>query len=281
MKAKLYIVTYDSPFHINKTLDSLFLSNLPTDLEINIINNHTNFALFDHNWDKLNEFGKYKIHHNTLQANESTGYLQRNWNQAITSGFKSLNNPDCDLVVCCQDDTGFHTDWFRNLVDLHRSGLHFIATGIGDNFCSHTPHGIKTIGLWDERFGAMHWYEHDYFLRVSSWLGNGAAIQDGDKRNGSDRGHGQLYYIQPERVENITYTVEKESSKSSHKQAGISFEPFSRKLFIAKWGYEPEDERTWCQNNMGNKLVPQIQTPILYPWFEKDIDDLQEKGYLI
>lgn len=141
----MYILTYDSEYHINDSLNQIFTYGLDDDIELNIINNHTNLQISEQNKKKLEDFGNYKILHNVMQSDTSWGYTTRNWNQALILGFKSLNNPDCDVVICAQDDTLYNDNWLRNLKARHEEGLEFISAGLGDCFCSYTPEAVKAI----------------------------------------------------------------------------------------------------------------------------------------
>lgn len=273
MKIKLYILTYDNEHHINDNLNSLFSSNLKPYVEINIINNHSNFKISPENWDKLNAFGNYKILHNVMQCDESWGYTTRNWNQAFTLGFKDLNNPDCDFVVCAQDDCNYHFDWVTILQQRHSDGLEFIACGVGDTLCSYTPQAIKTVGMWDERFSFLCWSEHDYFLRASSWLGYKCAIED--------RTHRNLYTFNDGLAKGIAWKpLEDEKKGILRNIRQTTSNKIAVNLFTKKWGADPDDMSTACFNNIDNKRIPLIPSFIYYPHFEKDIDNLSEKGYI-
>jgi len=112
MKTKLYIVTYNNNEILNNwALKTLFESDFPIDnSDIYIINNHTNIYIEPQYEDKI------KILNNDLRPDFSTGHLSRNWNQAIINGFKNLNEPDCDLVIACQNDTKFCKNWYSKLL---------------------------------------------------------------------------------------------------------------------------------------------------------------------
>lgn len=284
MKTKLYILTYDNQYHINDNLNSLFASDIDNRyLEINIINNHTNLQISEENKKRLNDFGNYKILNNVMQSDWSWGYTTRNWNQSLILGFRSLNNPDCDVVVCAQDDTNYYKDWFKKLQYRHAEGLEFIACGLGDCFCSYTPEAIKTLGLWDERYSFLNWSEHDYFMRASSWLGYKCAIDDqtNPEKNSVCQSHYDFYAFNQEKAWGIAWKpAENEIKQSLRGIRQATGDVLGKKLFEMKWGTHPYDERTKSINNVGNKLVPLIPTFILYPYFEREIPDLQQKGYV-
>ena len=163
MKVKIYIVTYNNNKILNDwALTTLFNSDFKTSehtSEVFIINNHSNISINDPYKDKVT------ILENSLRPDFSTGHLARNWNQALINGFKNLDKPDCDIVVCCQNDTKFKKNWFENLLKLHETYT-FITQGQGDAFHSYKPAAVKNIGLWDERFCNICYQEHDYFLRA-------------------------------------------------------------------------------------------------------------------
>ena len=106
MKIKVFIVTYNSDLIFNN-VESLLSSNLVNyDYSINIVDNYgQNQNLIDFCLDK-----KINLIQNKLRPSFSTGHLSRSWNQCIINGFKDLNNPDCDILVLCQDDNLFFSD---------------------------------------------------------------------------------------------------------------------------------------------------------------------------
>jgi GT2 family glycosyltransferase len=154
---KLFIVTWQNEKALNDGLDSLFTNN-NIDLEVNVIANHSAVKVHDEFQDKVN------IIYNNLRLDESTGYLSRNWNQAILLGFKSLRNPACDVLIAAQDDTIYYKNWLKKLLKLHNK-YSFITYGWGDNFCSYLPEAVKKVGLWDERFITTH-HAAEYFYRM-------------------------------------------------------------------------------------------------------------------
>lgn len=81
----MYIVTYNNPKDLHSNLNSIYESNIPqnVDLELNVINNYSK------NFNIDNKF-KVNILHNTLRPDWSTGHLSRNWNQAIVNGFGNV-----------------------------------------------------------------------------------------------------------------------------------------------------------------------------------------------
>jgi hypothetical protein len=147
MKIKVFIVTYNCDL-IYDNIRSLLSSDLVNyDYSINIIDNYCeNNDLID--FCKDNNINLFE---NKLRPSFSTGHLSRSWNQCIINGFKDLNNPDCDILVLCQDDNLFLSSWCSELIS-HHDTYEFISMGGGDQFHSYKPEHIKKVGLWDERF---------------------------------------------------------------------------------------------------------------------------------
>jgi hypothetical protein len=264
MKVKQYIVTYNNSLQINNCLESIFsaLSIEELDmLDLYIINNHTNFII-----NKKFE-GKVKILHNSLRPNFSTGHLSRNWNQAIINGFQNLNNPDCDFVIANQDDVLFKSNYVSKLIEHHKR-FNFIQLGDGDSFMSFTPNAIKRIGLFDERFCNIGYQEADYFLRALIYHPNWISINDEQ----------HLRKHNPIEENNIIYSLESgyHRREPSHMES-MKFHNITYKLFKAKWGVEPE---VWDVPSLLT-LKPQISSYLYYPYFEKNIETLEQQNYQI
>lgn len=267
MKVKLYILTYNNQQHLNEGLETLFSADLSQhQLEVYIINNHTNFTLHDKFVDKVT------VLHNVLQPDFGTGHTSRNWNQGLIHGFKNLNNPDCDLVVLAQDDTYYGPDWLNLLHKIHfEMGYHFFCVGAGDMLHSYTPTAIKKVGMWDERFSAICFMEHDYFIRAAMYLGNSASV--------NDTGHmvGLYSFNQLPFATDVARNPVRNQEKLALGQARAKFDNPFRELFKAKWGnyseFTPTDQ--FLHNPRPSALINYV----LYPYFEKDIENLNEIGY--
>jgi hypothetical protein len=266
MKIKFYIITYNNSTVLNDwILNSLYNSNYNrNDVQIYVINNHTNFLLE----------GKYKsivtVLHNTLRPDFSTGHLSRNHNQAIINGFKSLTNPDCDLVISCQNDTIVLPDWQQHVENLIKK-YNFMAFGAGDQFQVFTAEGIRRVGLYDERFCNIGYQEGDFFLRN--------LLHNPDKSSINDYVHGRI--LNPENVQIIKHTssgsertgLSKDIHYSSAKYHGLS-----RKIFESKWGINP---KRWNIESLSKiKNASNIPNFIYYPYFERDVEDLIGKNYI-
>lgn len=266
MKIKVYLVTYKGHKRLHPTLSSLFTSDLMEhDYEINIINNHTDIRL------PVEFEGKVAVLHNTLRPDWSSGHLSRNWNQALINGFKSLVEPDCDVVVCSQDDSIFNKTWTSRLVELHRK-YSFVQNGHGDQFHSYTPEAVRRVGLWDERFCGISRQAADYFWRCVMHNKQGSSIQDPIH-------HRVLNPIIPSIEEARRWLVDPDVRKidqqfdnSSHNNDIIS-----QSLMVHKYG---EDPFPWTPDKIANAPArTKCDNYILYPYFEKDIYELNQKGY--
>tara|TARA_A100001011_G_scaffold400690_1_gene517631 strand:+ start:1723 stop:2685 length:963 start_codon:yes stop_codon:yes gene_type:complete len=281
MKIKLYIITYKNDEILNKNLESLALSDfLKFDHSINIINNHSDFNIDLKKWGSI--FKEFNVLHNHVRPDVSTGHLARDWNCAIIDGFKNLKNPDCDIVVACQNDTVFLKNWASYIVKLH-SQYDFLQFGGGDNYMSWTPNGVSKIGLWDERFCGLGHQEGDYFLRAKLYHGKKVSINDSriskinegwPKNVGHYREHNPL----KNKVVDINFT---------HHESNIPLQSASRKkkilltsarMFEEKWGTRSSGK--WHETEYPKR--PLIPGYIFYPWFECNIDknSLDAQNYI-
>lgn len=262
MKIRQYIVTYNNEMQINKCLHSLFDSISAEEsnmLEVFVINNHTNFSLHD---DFKN---RVTVLHNNLRSDFSTGHLSRNWNQALINGFESLRHPVCDIVVTNQDDTKFAPNYIHTLLELH-SKYALVQFGWGDNFISYTPRAVKRIGLWDERFCSIAYQEADYLLRSALFLRDEVSI--------NDPSHNRV--LNKARISPITVVPSGNMRGELYHRAATVHHSYNEKLFNLKWGYSPITGFPTEFN-----VSPQIQSFILYPYFENDIETLSEQNYHI
>lgn len=264
MKIKLYIVTYNNAKDLNTTLDTIFKSDIKNyNYEINIINNHSNFHLNKEFKDKV------KVLHNVLRPDYSTGFLTRNWNQALILGFKNLRTPDCDFVIACQDDTIFYSNWLKNTIELHKK-YSFITYGWGDNFMSWTSEGVKRIGLWDESF-QMSGHTSDYFLR--------ALIYNKEKTSINDYHHKRLLNVEKFNI------ASRPLSPKEHQYERKLNTPFGKRMIEYKWGKIKGCSSMlthWTLELFNNldKINPRCSSRILYPYFERDVETLEEQKYV-
>ena len=266
MKIKIYIVTYDNNIVLNDwSLQSIFNSDyekLGHDVKVFVINNHSNISIKDEYKNKIT------LLNNSLRPDFSTGHLARNWNQAIINGFVDIENPDCDIVVCSQNDIKFKKNWLENLLKAHEK-YNFIQQGQGDGFHSYKIDAIKNVGLWDERFCNICYQEHDYFLRQLIDNRNHCSINS----KGSRQLHNRLEY---EIIED-TPCGSKRGEKShilSKQNSNIS-----KLIFQQKWGSTQPAQ--WKPDFEWIPTKSKIPNYIYYPYFEKKIPKLKEKGFII
>jgi hypothetical protein len=263
MKVKQYIVTYNNQIQINNCLESIF-SKLNNDelsiLDIFIINNHSHLNIDAKYLDKIT------ILNNELRPDFSTGHLSRNWNQAIINGFKELKIPDCDILITNQDDTLFKENYINKLIELHKN-FDLIQFGWGDNFISYTPNAIKQIGLWDERFCNIGYQEADYFTRAALYLKNKSSINDFSHNrilNGIDESNWIIDIIPSGNARGEEY---------HHISSGFHIN--SKYIYEAKWESNPDNGFLNIET-----IAPKMNSFIMYPYFEKDIETLNEQYYL-
>lgn len=270
MKIKLYIVSFIDMNCLKLNLDSLFKSDLMKyNHEIFIISNHSSFSL------PANYLNRVKVLRNVLRPDFSTGHLARNWNEAIVNGFKDLNNPDCDILITAQDDSIFEPDFMGKLINLHKK-YNFITAGIGDNVISYQQEAIKKIGLWDERFCGIYYQEGDYFLRALMYNKDKSCINDWPH----DR---EINPIAPNARANTFLPIARRTIWGNNSYGlvpGGAAKHMSvmRKHFENKWpGIKDIRWSDDLKNNPPKK--PAIPEFVMYPYFEKDIENLNEKGY--
>jgi len=255
-KIKIYILTYKDPTSLKNNLNSLFSSNTNfKDIDIHIINNHSEiFELAPEHKEKVT------VHQQSLRANWGCGHPARDWNQAIVQGFKDLNNPDCDQLILCQDDCIWDSNWWQKLQQIHRQFTLYQCSW-GDCFISLLPDAIKKVGLFDERMCTLGYYEGDFLLRA--WLYNR------DKSSINDFHH--------HRVHNETMTI---ANRADDSKSTPPYIKHSGKIFAEKW---PEiNPQRWKKSLFKHPPKrPAIPGYLFYPYFEKDIENLPKKGYIV
>ena len=265
MKIKIYILTWQDAEALNRNLVSLFegFSRCPPDvgIHVNVINNHTNFA--------INPFYEPHVNviHNVAQPDFATAMLARMWNMAIIHGFKDLKNPDADIVVTAQDDTIWSESWLSKLLSVMAHN-DFYADDAGDMVCAYTPNAIKKIGLWDERFH-YGFGEGDYFLRAIKYLPDRSSI--------NDFAHGRVW----KPLLHVARRPEPNNDRYTEQGRAHRFRDLSWTNFLYKWKYM-EMEGKWPSNiqEMVQNTQP-VPSTVLYPYFEMDVENLKEKGYIV
>ena len=263
LKASLWIVTYNNREDLHNNLRTLFagLDSTLVNLNVNIINNHTNFDL------DLEYLGRVKVWHNSLRSNLSLGHLSRNWNQALINGFGSLTNPQHDVVITSQDDVLWDPQWCQKMIE-QLSSYNFVTQGVGDAVIVQTAEATKRIGLWDERFCPSFYHDGDYFLR--------ALIHNRHSSSINDPAHGRI--LNPCATSFATVPAPNHPRvEAKHLSYGRAALPHA--VWTSKWPVSPihwtpqliEDppSRSLCWNY------------ITYPHFEFDVLDLANKNYIM
>ena len=265
MKIKIYILTWQDAEALNRNLVTLFegFRWVPggVDIHVNVINNHTNFSINPLYKEHVN------IIHNVAQPDFATAMLARMWNTAIIHGFKDLKNPDADIVVTAQDDTIWVIDWFNKL-SIVMEDFDFYADDAGDMVCAYKPNAIKKIGMWDERFH-YGFGEGDYFLRAIKYLPEKSSI--------NDFAHGRTWNP----TLHLAKRPEPDGNRYLEQNRSHHYRGLSWANFLYKWGFQDMEGR-WPENIQERVLTtPTIPSTILYPYFEMDIENLKEKGYIV
>lgn len=287
MKIKVYMVTYNFEEAVNNNLRTLFDNMDPSNddsIEVHIINNHTNF--------KMNKSYPVTVIHNVLQPDWGTGHIARNWNQSLIHGFKNLNQPDADIVCLIQDDMRWTEKWVSNLKEIHKR-YSFYSCSWGDAFHSYTAEGVKSIGIWDERYCNIAFQEADYLLRALFYNKEKSSVNDnsvGRKLNlwGKSRSHNLKDPDSGPFVEELgcvpdfiatRHKTEYETEvnyKRSHDSG--RYNRITLSMFEHKWpGIKPE---FWAADLYENPRKPAVPTYMFYPYFEEALYDLPGKGYL-
>ena len=178
------------------------------------------------------------------------------------------------LTFNLKDDSIFRKDWASKLVSLH--DVHsFVQNGHGDQFHSYLPEAVRRIGLWDERFCGLSRQAADYFWRCVMYNIEGSTIQDTIHRriinpifpNDVEKSRGWLVNPDVRQIDGVHDNTANHQGEISEKLMSIKypFEPFP-------WTIEKISRRP-------KRTV--IDNFITYPYFEKDIYNLREKGYII
>jgi FkbM family methyltransferase len=265
LKIKQFIVTYNNEVQINNCLKSIFSRSTEAELsllEIFIINNHTKIKI------DPQYAGRVTVLNNALRPDFSTGHLSRSWNQAIINGFKNLKAPDCDILITNQDDTLFVDNYITKVIELHKK-LDLVQFGWGDNFISYTPRAVRTVGLWDERFCNIGYQEADYLTRAMLYLKDKASINDfSHKRmfNPADKAECVIEIIPSGYARGEEYC-----------HASVKFHEHSKFLYEMKWGVDPHLGWDGLNPRDLRLRLPQF---IYYPYFEKDVETLDEQKYV-
>lgn len=267
VKVKVFILTWRDATALNNNLRTLFdgyallNDDLNPQIEVNIINNHTDFHIDDRFKDHVS------VIHNVAQPDFATAMLARMWNLALIHGFRDLKNPDCDIVVTAQDDTVWNFDWIPQLLKV-MDHFDFYADDAGDMVCAYRADAVKKIGLWDERFH-YGFGEGDYFLRAIKYLAEKSSI--------NDFAHGRVWNPSL----HLAQRPEPDTTRYAEQSRSHRFRSLSWANFLYKWKYT-EMEGRWPEEIQEMVLQSEtVPSTILYPYFELDVENLQEKGYIV
>lgn len=265
-KIKQFIVTYKNKFRLEKCLKSLFESleeNQLSFLEIYVVNNHSEFDLDPHLESKV------KVLHNNLRPDFSTGHLARSWNQCIINGFKSILNPDCDILITNQDDVEFEKGYITELIRLHEN-YDLIQAGKGDSLMSYKISAIERVGLFDERFCTITFQEFDYYIR--------SIIHNYEKTSINDRYHNMI--VNP--INDLRILKDTESGFERQEKYHIDSDVYRHicsHLFEKKWS------QFWytifINQELRFKLKPLITSFVYYPYFERYVLSLKDQKYVL
>ncbi len=293
---KVYIVTYKRSDVLNDTLKKLFDSDFAMlkNTEVNVINNHSEFYLNDEFKDRVN------VLNNTLRPDWSNGNLAENWNQALLDGFRDLRNPDSKYVVTLQNDTSLHPAWSSNLLKMHEK-FNFIVGKFGDNIVSYTPEAVKKIGIWDENFFGVQYKEADYWLRALIFNKEKSCIDD--SLHGIELNNENALELDTTIDRNFVEedgfagdnTLKRRADDTEHQEIWMTrggfYKEYVWKYFQLKWSGTWKTEPTkngWIKqwsddikNNPPDLSKSKLKTVVKYIYFEKDVENLREKNYLI
>lgn len=274
---RIFIVTYKNNKALKKNLISLWNSDVEVTDNIYIINNYETITYLSGV-----KYNRIRTINNYCRPDFSTGHLSRNWNQALLLGFENLQNPATDIVCAVQDDIVWRPNWRKHLLELMNKYT-YVQMGAGDEFQAWRPEAVKKIGLYDERFCAIALQEADYFLRAAIYSSRESTINDSPR-------HKRL--LNPEweyRDKTIQYAEVNTSDQHEYRKVSMNMNTkLCQKLWRHKWasnkfegGYVPWER--WGSNKVLENLPngPAVSSYMYYPYFEKDIEGLKEKGYVV
>lgn len=287
MKIILSIVTYKNEEHLNRNLQSLYASDITKfNFKVEIINNHSYFILHD-------EFKhKVKVLNNSLRPDWSTGHITKDYNSALVRNFVKLSNPEVDWVITVQDDVIWKPNWATELFGrAEHHNLNFITSGIGDSIVACTAEAIRHIGLWDERFNAIATHEGDMFARAVLWNPNHSSINDmghgrvwqpcDDGKMGQEHvnyRYDSIFITQPSRNADQYAAIDAREVKGAGFASGLCQES----IYQNKWGHY---HNAWSiiTSWIGSSIRPTRpcgDSYFSYPYFELDMYNWREKGYV-
>lgn len=287
---KIYIVTYKRNDVLDALLRNLYLeTDFPKykNTEVTIINNHTDFHI------DQDMFPDVKVMHNMTRPDWSPGNLSENYNQAFLDGFRNLKKPDAQYVVTLQNDALLAPNWVENLLEMHKKYT-FVFGEFGDNFASYMPDAVRKIGMWDENFCGGQYKEADYCIR--------ALIHNKEKSIINDRLANLFHNAQDWRTTVITEErnyrdvsgqLKRLADDPKHKAIKVhqtAHRDVLMKYMQFKWNgtwKKPVTRKGWITDwtqdfiDSPPKFPQHFKQFFRYHYFEKDIEDLKGKNYLL
>tara|TARA_B100001250_G_C19816232_1_gene798575 strand:- start:5855 stop:6763 length:909 start_codon:yes stop_codon:yes gene_type:complete len=293
-KIKVYIVTWQRNDVLEQLLNNLFNESDFKDYEnteVNIINNHSNFFINNEFVDKVN------VYDNMTRVDWSTGNLAQDFNFALVHGFKDLQNPDSEIVVTLQNDTVLHPQWTSCLLE-QMERYDFFVGYLGDNVVGYKPEHIKKVGLWDENYCTVYHKEADYYLRSLIYNKENVALNDILHRRLHNYNPNLTLDLIGERGfvinENWTARITESEEHQKLRDEQNLCNPATDYYWKWKWAGTKDDlplekgsweKPGWLINwptdftdNLPNP--PKVPQFIKYPFFEKDVENLVEKGFV-
>lgn len=276
MKIHIGIVTYNNSKDLNALLKSLVESDLMEhEYHIEVVNNHPTFYVEE-------QLKSYITVYHTERENHTEGHISKDYNGIILRGFESLTNPKNDLVITIQDDNTVKPDFVKNLIEFHKKYT-MVTSGPGDNFVSYMPDAIKNIGLWDESLPSIG--DADYLLRSVIWNFPHTSINDvGQERvvnpitNDEHKPYWDAEYRTHSILTNCVSITENVIRQQNLSHLWNRVSTFSI-AFSNKWG-KGIPESQWSEqfiSSIQRTLRPNIHQKILYPDFEKDVIDAENR----
>ena len=216
-----------------------------------------------------------------------------------------MDNPDAEYVVTMQNDTVVDKNWCKNLFGMHKY-FNFIVGRYGDNIVSYTSEAVKKIGIWDENFSGIQYKEADYWIRALIFNKHKSMINDtlhGIELNNQnalslDVSEGRNFKVEKtfkQKVFGGDGILKRKADDEEHRKiwdtrGGIykfhAWEYFKHK-WSGTWKKEPEKEgwiKNWSQEFIDNPpdiSKSKIKILFRYIYFEKNIEELKKKNYLI
>ena len=184
-------------------------------------------------------------------------------------GFEDLNSPKSDIVILSQGDCVFQEGYLSKIIKAHEK-YDFVQQGRGDEYHSYTADHIKKVGIWDERFCGIGYQEVDYFYRSD--------LFNHDKVFINDNYYGlELDSKNTLNIVDLSHETGYERDDESHLKSFGTAHQYCLDLFMRKYGIERKltsgvDCYKVYDSLKGNKVYPQIETILLYPYFEKGIN---------